>query len=239
MKDLSPERWRQIETLLDGALDREPDERAAYLDEACGDDPILRHEVQALLDAEKEAPGFLDEPALALAESLFSDLEAEEETEPNSDTNYRGQSDPYKLSGQTIGHYAVQHVLGRGGMGVVYRAEDTRLHRPVALKLLPPTLSDDVRANERFLVEAQAASALDHPNICTIYEFGETEAGQFFIAMPYYAGESLRQKIDDGPLGAEESLDYAIQIARGLAAAHGAGIVGTLSPPTWSLPKTA
>ena len=142
-----------------------------------------------------------------------------------ADTDKPVRSDPNKLIGKTVSHYAIQEVLGGGGMGVVYLAEDTRLQRPVALKFLPPALSQDARSKERFLAEAQAASALDHPNICNVHEFGETDNGRLFIAMAYYAGESLRQKIDDGPLGAEESLDYAIQIARGLAAAHGAGIV--------------
>ncbi len=134
-------------------------------------------------------------------------------------------ADPYKLSGETISHYTVHDVLGGGGMGVVYRGEDTRLQRPVALKFLPPALSQDAHAKDRFLAEAKAASALDHPNICTIHEFGETDAGQLFIAMALYSGQSLRSKMEEGSLDADEALDLGLQIARGLSAAHAAGIV--------------
>ncbi len=142
-----------------------------------------------------------------------------------ADTNAPTPSDPYRLSGETVSHYAVREVLGGGGMGVVYRAEDTRLQRSVALKFLPPAMSQDVESKERFLAEAQAASALDHPNICTVHEFGETDTGQLFIAMAFYAGASLRARLENGPLGLEETLDYGIQIASGLSAAHSAGIV--------------
>ncbi len=135
------------------------------------------------------------------------------------------QNDPYKLSGKTVSHYAVREVLGGGGMGVVYQAEDTRLQRPVALKFLPPALSQDSHSKDRFLAEAQAASALDHPNICTVHEFGETDAGQLFIAMAYYAGESLRGRFERGPLELDDALNFGIQVAKGLQAAHNSGIV--------------
>ncbi|NNF56601.1 MAG: protein kinase [Rhodothermaceae bacterium] len=134
-------------------------------------------------------------------------------------------ADPYGLSGQTVSHYAVQDVLGGGGMGVVYRAEDTRLRRTVALKFLPPLLSRDAHAKERFMAEAQAASALDHPNICTVHEIGETDSGQLFIAMAYYPGETLRARLKRGPVPVAEATDLAVQVARGLAKAHAKGIV--------------
>lgn len=142
-----------------------------------------------------------------------------------ADFNASTPSDPYQLIGKTVAHYSVREVLGGGGMGVVYRAEDTRLQRSVALKFLPPAMSQDAESKNRFLAEAQAASALDHPNICTVHEFGETDTGQLFIAMAYYAGASLRAKMASGPLSLEETLDYGIQIAGGLSAAHNAGIV--------------
>jgi len=129
------------------------------------------------------------------------------------------------MIGQTISHYQIQEKLGGGGMGVVYKAEDTRLKRLVALKFLPPDLTRDEDARERFVHEAQAASALDHTNICTIYEIDETKEGQTFIAMAYYQGETLKQKIKRGPLPVDEALNYAVQVAQGLGKAHGEGIV--------------
>jgi eukaryotic-like serine/threonine-protein kinase len=126
---------------------------------------------------------------------------------------------------QTVSHYRVIEKLGGGGMGVVYRAEDTKLRRAVAIKVLPPELTRDEEAKQRFMLEAQAASALDHPNICTIHEIDETPDGQLFLVMAYYAGETLKKKIERGPLPLDEALDYAIQIAQGLVKAHGAGII--------------
>ena len=133
--------------------------------------------------------------------------------------------DPYRLRGQSVAQYRVEDVLGSGGMGVVYRARDTRLARDVALKFLPPELNRDARAKARFVAEAQAASALDHPNICTIHEIGETEAGQSYIAMAFCPGRTLADTLADGPLPAEEVTDLGAQIARGLARAHEMGVV--------------
>ncbi len=116
--------------------------------------------------------------------------------------------------------YKILERLGMGGMGVVYKAEDIRLKRTVALKFLSPEHTQDERARERFIHEAQAASALDHPNICTIHEINETEDGQMYIVMSFYSGESLREKIKKGPLSLKETLDIAIQISKGLAKAH-------------------
>jgi len=124
------------------------------------------------------------------------------------------------MIGQTISHYKILSKLGEGGMGVVYKAEDLKLKRCVALKFLPPELTRDAMAKERFVNEAQAASALDHPNICTIHEIDETNEGQTFIAMACYEGESLKTKIERGPLKLDETLDIAVQIAQGLTKAH-------------------
>jgi serine/threonine protein kinase/Tfp pilus assembly protein PilF len=124
------------------------------------------------------------------------------------------------MIGKTISHYRILSKLGEGGMGVVYKAEDTKLRRTVALKFLPPELTRDANAKERFVHEAQAASALDHPNICTIHEIDETDEGRTFIAMACYEGESLRAKIERGPLELDEALDIAVQIVQGLAKAH-------------------
>jgi eukaryotic-like serine/threonine-protein kinase len=128
------------------------------------------------------------------------------------------------MIGETVSHYRILEQLGAGGMGVVYRAEDVRLKRQIALKFLSAGLTRDPEARERLTQEAQAASALDHPNICVIHEIDEV-AGQTFIAMTYYEGETLRKRIARGPLPQSEAIDIAIQIARAAAAAHDAGIV--------------
>jgi serine/threonine protein kinase/tetratricopeptide (TPR) repeat protein len=129
------------------------------------------------------------------------------------------------MIGQTISHYKILSKLGEGGMGVVYKAEDTKLKRIVALKFLPPELTRDKSAKTRFIHEAQAASALQHHNICTIHEIDETKDGRLFICMDCYEGESLKTKIGRGPLKLEDALDIAMQIARGLGEAHGQRII--------------
>jgi len=124
------------------------------------------------------------------------------------------------MIGSTTSHYRILEKLGGGGMGIVYKAQDLKLDRHVALKFLPPELTFDPEAKDRFIHEAQAASALDHNNICTIHEIGETDDGQMFIAMACYEGETLKKKIEHGPLKTDEALDIAIQIAQGLQEAH-------------------
>jgi len=129
------------------------------------------------------------------------------------------------MIGQTISHYKILEKLGQGGMGVVYMAEDLKLKRKVALKFLPSQYHADAEEKKRFIHEAQAASALDHNNICTIYEIGETDKGQLFIVMAGYEGVTLRARIARGPLPLDEALTIAIQIAEGLQEAHMAHIV--------------
>ena len=129
------------------------------------------------------------------------------------------------ILGETISHYRVLQLLGAGGMGEVYKAEDTKLKRSVALKFLPLSLVLDRDAKERLVHEAQAASALDHPNICTIHEIDETPDGRVFLAMAYYEGETLKQRIARGPLAVDDALSIAAQIARAVTAAHEAGII--------------
>jgi serine/threonine protein kinase len=129
------------------------------------------------------------------------------------------------MIGRTVSHYKILDRLGGGGMGVVYKAEDTRLGRLVALKFLPLEFTCDPTAKRRFIHEAKAASALQHNNICAIHEIGESEDGRLFICMDYYDGQTLKEKIKDGPLPLSEALDIAIQAAEGLSKAHSADMI--------------
>src|SRR6185295_3240156 len=129
------------------------------------------------------------------------------------------------LVGTAVAHYEVIAKLGGGGMGVVYTARDVRLGRLVALKFLPPQWSHDESAKQRFLREAQAASATSHRNICIIHDIAQTDDGQLFIVMAYYEGETLKQKLERGPLPAVEALQIAAEVAEGLAKAHAQGVV--------------
>ena len=124
-----------------------------------------------------------------------------------------------------VSHYRILEKIGSGGMGVVYKAEDTRLGRTVALKFLPTELTGDAMAKARFIQEGRAAATLDHPNICTVYDIGETDEGQLFIAMAYYRGETLKARLAQGALPVEEAIDLTVQIAQGLARAHAHGVV--------------
>ena len=151
-------------------------------------------EVERLLAADEKGAGFLAGAPGDLLGSAFEDPEA-----------------PATLSGRTVSHFRIGEPLGSGGMGVVYEAEDIRLGRSVALKFLAPELVRDPAAKARFLTEARAASALDHANLCTILEVGESEDGLLFLAMPRYHGESLKRRIDRGPLPVKEALEIAVQ----------------------------
>jgi formylglycine-generating enzyme required for sulfatase activity/pimeloyl-ACP methyl ester carboxylesterase len=203
---VTAERWQQIDTILKKALDREPGDRVTLLDEACEGNPSLRKEVEALIVAYERAGRFLESPVL--------------ETPPDDDT----QSAPGALAGQTLGYYVIMRLLGSGGMGQVYLAEDSRLGRKVALKLLVPALVGDGESRSRFLREARLASALDHPNICTVLDVGES-AGRCFIAMQYVEGETLSRVIAGRPLPMDALLPIALQISDALAAAHQLDIV--------------
>ena len=136
----------------------------------------------------------------------------------------RGSLSPPETAG-SASRYRLLDLVGTGGMGVVYRAEDVLLGRTVALKFLPPALTPDPRAKARFLDEARAVAALDHPNICTLHEIGETAEGQLYLAMAYYKGETLKQRLERGPLPVAEALNITLQVARGLAKAHRHGII--------------
>lgn len=147
------------------------------------------------------------------------------EGQEGGEESLAGSLDSLGLPGPEAPRYRLLGVVGTGGMGVVYRAEDTLLERTVALKFLPPALTPNPRAQMRFLDEARAASSLDHPNICTIHEVGETAEGQLYLTMAFYEGETLKQRLERGPLPVAEALHIALQVARGLAKAHRHGIV--------------
>jgi eukaryotic-like serine/threonine-protein kinase len=203
---MRPERWRQIDQLLEAALDREPEERAAFLAVACADDESLRLEVESLLRSDGAAESFIEEPVVALAAEVIAEKQDQ------------------ALAGQRISHYKVLSRLGAGGMGEVYLAEDTKLSRKVALKLLPAEFTEDAGRLRRFVQEAQAVSALNHPNILTIFEIGESNEGRY-IATEFIDGQTLRELLKGGRLSAPVALEIAAQIAAALTAAHGAGIV--------------
>jgi hypothetical protein len=200
------ERWKHVSDLFNAALERDPAGRARYLETACEDDPSLRAEVESLLAAHEKADAFLDRPA-AVSAGLVPP---------------RGSDD--LKPGRTLGAYRIEREIGTGGMGLVFLAEDTRLARHVALKVLPTAMSGDETMRARLRQEARAAAALSHPSIATVFSYEEID-GRACLVTEYIRGETLRAEIARGPLDLDAVLDTGAQIARGLAAAHAAGIV--------------
>jgi eukaryotic-like serine/threonine-protein kinase len=205
---LNARRWKEIQVSFDEMVDLDANARAERLATLASTDPELHRDLEWLLRA---------------------DADASERLAPNEGI-LLGQptvhGDPLGLTGRTIGHFDVREPLGAGGMGVVYRADDRRLGRAVALKFLLPHYSLDGSAKARFLREAHSAAALNHPNLCTVHEVGTSSEGLLFLVMTLYPGETLRERLTrDGAMPVHEALDIARQIAEGLRAAHAAGIV--------------
>ena len=204
---MDSERWKRIDGLVQAALERPAEERAEFVRRQCAGDKSLEREVLSLLASGEDAGSFLESPAMEMA----------------------GRQDAgHSFSGQTVSHYRVLEMLGAGGMGMVYKAFDTRLKRHVALKFLPPHLRHNQELKQRLSEEARAASNLDHPNIVIVHDIDETAEGDLFIAMAYHGGVTLRHKIESAkPAGlpVPEALDIARQVASGLARAHERGIL--------------
>jgi eukaryotic-like serine/threonine-protein kinase len=198
---MDPDRFRRLDGLLQSALQLSPAQRGVFLRELGTSDPGLERELRSLLELEPHAGSFLERPVVDAA-----------------------GDDTESLVDRRISHYHVVERVGAGGMGVVYKAEDTRLGRPVALKFVSDELSRDPEALGRFAREARTASALNHPNICTIYDIGEQD-GRSFIVMEYLEGTTLRDRLAAGSLSLKTVLDVGGQIADALDAAHSAGIV--------------
>jgi eukaryotic-like serine/threonine-protein kinase len=210
-----PGRWAELCAVFDTLVQLDVSARAERLDVLGASDPVSRRALEELLEADANAASWLGR-----IDAVFGTAEGPGEPRPSA------PGDPLKLVGRTIGHFRVVEPLATGGMGAVYRGLDTHLARPVALKFPLPGQHLDHQMRERFLREARAVGALDHPNICSIYEAGETEDGQLFLAMPLYEGETLKVRIArEGRLPIPDAVVFAQQVAGGLHAAHRAGIM--------------
>jgi eukaryotic-like serine/threonine-protein kinase len=202
---VNPERWQRLKALFEEAMDKDASGRAAFLDQACGTDTSLRREVEDLLDT-RDDDSFLEKPAYEVAPELF-----ESETEG-------------AFIGRNLGPYEITGTIGRGGMGIVFLARDTRLDRQVAIKMLAPKYTRDAQQRERLRREARAVASLSHPGIATVYSL-EEYGDSLYMVSEYVRGRTLHQAMSDGALSFPLLLDIAIQIARALAAAHEQGIV--------------
>jgi serine/threonine protein kinase len=205
MRHAAMDHWTTVKRIHQSALDRDPSERAAFVRASCGGDETVLREVQSLLSYEADAESFLERPAI--------DLDRRSPSAPRENT----------LAGRTLSHYQVVSLLGAGGMGEVYLARDPRLDRTVAIKILPGDLAGDPERMQRFEREARAASALNHPNVATIYDVGESD-GLHFIVMEHVEGETVAARVEGRSLLPAAVVDIAVQAADALDVAHAKGI---------------
>src|SRR5437773_2095826 len=203
---MEPGRWARITDIYHATIARPPEERVSFVGQECHGDESLRKQVEAMVKSHERSGDFIELPAFAVAPELLID-------EPTGD-----------LIGQSIGHYRIESLIGVGGMGEVYLARDDRLRRKVALKLVPEHLTADETQLRRFKTEARAASALNHPNILTVYEIG-AEGNRQFIATEFIEGKTLRASLACGRMNLHDALEIAVQVASALAAAHETGVV--------------
>src|SRR5262245_27077552 len=203
---MKAERWKQVEQIYQSALKCEVGQRAVFLAEVCAGDDSLRREVESLLAHQSQAEDLMETPVMEIVARVVAD------------------SSTTGMIGRRVGHYQILSLLGKGGMGEVYRARDTRLSREVAIKILPSEYSADADRLRRFEQEARAAGMLNHPNILTIHDIG-ADGRTPYIVSEMLAGATLREQMQGAALPLSRAMDYAAQIARGLAAAHEKGIV--------------
>ena len=203
---MTPERWQQINALYHNALELDAKRQAAFLNQACAGDAELRDEVESLISSHDQAGSFITEPALKVAARVLAEDQAT------------------SLVGRSFSHYRIESLLGVGGMGEVYLAEDTKLDRKVAVKILNEKVSQHESNLNRFIQEAKAASALNHPSILVIHEIGESETGHYIVS-EFIEGQTLREILNLTQMGLCEVLDVSIQIASALSAAHDAHLV--------------
>jgi serine/threonine protein kinase/Flp pilus assembly protein TadD len=203
---MTPERWQKVRRILEEAIELAPENRAAFLYRACDGDEVLRSEVAALLEAYDEAGDFIEDYPAELAADLFNESSAS------------------LMAGQNLKHYKILSPIGRGGMGEVYLAQDRKLGRKVAIKLLPSMYTKDLDRVARFEQEARAASALNHPNILMVFEIEKTERSHF-IVMEFVEGRTLRAVLSERKMSLTETLDVTVQVAAALVVAHKAGVV--------------
>ncbi|HYL11263.1 MAG TPA: protein kinase [Candidatus Acidoferrales bacterium] len=210
---MKPDPWSRVEQVFHLALEVEESQRAAFLEQTCAGDGELRSEVEALLAADKKAEAFLESPALEVIGQA-----------PGMPSRDGSGAEEDRLPGSTVSHYRILEKLGGGGMGIVYRAQDLRLNRFVALKFLPQEAPHDASLVEQLRREARAASALNHPHICTVHDIDEQD-GRPFIVMELLEGQTLKHRIADGPLESKEIINVGIQIGEALEAAHARDII--------------
>ena len=210
---MTPQRWSQIKAVFNGALEQPPDARTAWLRRDCGNDAALLADAERLLHSFDTLGGFLDQPAQVAPEDVAETML------PEGDIEGAGWR-----AGDRVGEFEIVRPIGRGGMGVVYLATDRRLHRNVALKSLPAALAGNPELRERLKREARAAATITDPAVATVYSLEEVE-GHLLLASEYLDGRTLRSVVDDGPIDVATARQIALHVARGLRAAHDAGVI--------------